>query len=61
MLDAGFFEHSSVLVKKSYRMASRGLSTGMHATVENLRSALERVQKPEREIHGGIADASVTR
>lgn len=49
--DAGPSEDFTVLIKKSYRMMSRWLSTRTYETVENKRTALESVQKTGGKVH----------
>lgn len=50
-----------MLVKKSYRVASRRFLTRLHATVEIMSRALDSVQRPASEVNGGVVGASVLR
>lgn len=45
------FEHFNVLIKKYYRMTCRRLSTKMHETVQNLKNALDNVQRLGTDVH----------
>lgn len=60
-MHAGPFEELSVLIKRLYVMTSRRLSTRMPETMENMISAVDIVQKPGSEVHGGVVGASVPR
>lgn len=52
-MDAIPAELSIVSAKKSFKMSFRSLFTKMHETVRNMNSALDTVQRPERDVHDG--------
>lgn len=58
-MDAGPFEHFTVLIEKAYRATSWQLYTRMYENIENMRSALDNVQKPWRKVLRGDAGPSV--
>lgn len=55
----GPFELFNVLTKKYFRMTFWRLSTKIHGALENIRSALDSVDRPGREVHGGTVGPSV--
>lgn len=55
------FEHFNVLIKKSWKMKSRRLSTRIHETVKALSSAVGTVQRPKSAVNGAAAITSVLR
>lgn len=60
-MNAGPFDHFTVLIKKFYKMTSLRFLTRMHETVENMKGALGSVQRPSREGYGGVSGAPILR
>lgn len=50
-----------MLIEKSCRVTCQRLSTRMHGTVENMSSAMDSVQRSQRDMHGGVVGTSVLR
>lgn len=58
-MDAGPFEHFNVVIKQSYRMTSRRLTTRMDETVQRMGSAVDNVRRPRERRNVGGDGASV--
>lgn len=61
LMDAGLLQQCTALVRRSYRITSRRLSTGMHEPVENMSSALDSLQRSRSKVHEGGSGPSVSK
>lgn len=60
-MNVGPVEHFNLLIRRSYGTTLRRLSTRMHETVQDMRSAPNSMQKPESGIHENVVGTSVLR
>lgn len=60
-MGSGAFEHFNVRKMKFYQTMSWWLSTRVYEIVENMKSAVDSVQRSWREVHAGVSGLSAWR